>query len=286
MSDSPHYTPGSKSELERLQLQARCLEGLTRRLIRECGIGTGMRVLDLGSGPGDVAFLLAEAVGPSGSVVGVDREQRSVDLARRRAAEAGYGNVSVRGRRRRFPASRCAFDAAIGRLVLIHQRDPAAMIRRAADDVRPGGVIAFLEPALHLDGHSLPEVELVRAAAGSLKRFMLAALPSADVAGRMIPCFMEAGLPEPKVLWEWVVPGSKDDVWLRSFVLTYKTLLPMMQKFGARGSAGRRSRDARRADHGGGESQARPERDRTIRQRLGDQGVARSVWIGFALRSR
>ena len=36
-------------ELERLQLQARCLEGLTRRLIKECGIEPGMRVLDLGS---------------------------------------------------------------------------------------------------------------------------------------------------------------------------------------------------------------------------------------------
>src|SRR5271157_5107291 len=94
MSDSPHYPPGSEAELERLQLQARCLEGLTRRLIRESGIRAGMRVLDLGSGPGGVAFLLSEAVGPSGSVVGVDREERSVDLARRRAAEAGYGNVA------------------------------------------------------------------------------------------------------------------------------------------------------------------------------------------------
>ena len=44
---APHYTPGSESELERLQLQARCLEGLTRRLIRESGIRAGMRVLDL-----------------------------------------------------------------------------------------------------------------------------------------------------------------------------------------------------------------------------------------------
>jgi cyclopropane fatty-acyl-phospholipid synthase-like methyltransferase len=86
MSDSPHYTPGSESELERLQLQARCLEGLTRRLIRESGIRAGMRVLDLGCGPGDVAFLVAEAVGPSGSVVGVDREERSISRggARRR----------------------------------------------------------------------------------------------------------------------------------------------------------------------------------------------------------
>ena len=232
MSDGSHYTPGSETELERLQLQARCLEGLTRRLIRESGIGSGMRVLDLGSGPGDVAFLLAEAVGPSGSVIGVDLEARSVDLASRRAAQAGYANVSFAVAGDDALPADAPFDAAIGRFVLIHQRDPAAMIRRAAAAVRPGGVVAFLEPALHLEGHSIPELELVAAATASLKRCMLAALASPDVAGRMIPCFIDAGLPEPKVLWESVVPGSKDDVWLRSFVLTYKTLLPLMQKFG------------------------------------------------------
>ena len=226
MSDGSHYSPSAETELERLQLQARCLEGLTRRLIRECGIGPGMRVLDLGSGPGDVAFLVAEAVGPSGSVLGVDREERSVMLAKRRAAEAGFANVAFAVADDDALPADAPFDAAIGRLVLIHQPDPAAMIRRAAAVVRPGGIVAFLEPALHLDGHSLPEIELVSAATGSLKRFLLAALPSPDVAGRIIPCFVDAGLPEPKVLWESVVPGSKDDVWLRSFVLTYKTLLP------------------------------------------------------------
>jgi hypothetical protein len=48
----------------------------------------------------------------------------------------------------------------------------------------------------------------------------------------MISCFIQAGLPEPRVLWESVVPGSKDDIWLRSFILTYRTFLPLMQKFG------------------------------------------------------
>ena len=232
MSDRSHYVPGSDVELERLQLQARCVEGLTRRLIRESGIGPGMRVLDLGAGPGDVAFLVAEAVGPTGSVVGVDREERSVALARRRATEAGYSNVAFAVAGDDSLPADATFDAAIGRFVLIHQRDPAAMIRRAAAVVRPGGVVAFLEPAVHCDGHSLPELELVSAAAGSLKQFMLAALPSPDVAGRMIPCFIDAGLSEPKVLWESVVLGSKDEIWLRSFMLSYKTFLPLMQKFG------------------------------------------------------
>jgi ubiquinone/menaquinone biosynthesis C-methylase UbiE len=192
-----------------------------------------MRVIDLGSGPGDVAFLVAETVGPSGSVLGVDREESSVLLARRRAAEARFTNVAFAVAADDVLPADAPFDAAIGRLVLIHQPDPALMIRRAAAVVRPGGIVAFLEPAVHLDGHSLPEVELVSAACGSLKRFMRAALQSPDVAGRMISCFVEAGLPEPNVLWESVVPGSKNDVWLRSFVLSYKTFLPLMEWFGA-----------------------------------------------------
>jgi SAM-dependent methyltransferase len=232
MSDEALYDPGSEAEAERLQLQARCLEGLTRRLIRESGIGPGMRVLDLGAGPGDVAFLVAEAVGRTGSVIGVDREARSVALARRRATEAGHNNVAFMVAGDDALPADAPFDAAIGRFVLIHQRDPAAMIRRAAAVVRTGGVVAFLEPAFHCDGHSLPELELSRAAAGSIKRLMSAILPSPDVAGRMIPCFIDAGLPEPRVLWESVVIGSKDGIWLRSFILTYKTLLPVMKKFG------------------------------------------------------
>ena len=189
--------------------------------------------------------------------------------------EAGYGNVAFAVAGDDSLPADAPFDAAIGRLVLIHQRDPATMIRRAAAVVRPGGVVAFLEPALHLDGHSLPEVELVRAATGSFRRLMLAALPSPDVAGRMIPCFMAAGLPEPKVLWESVVPGSKDDVWLRSFVLTYKTFLPLMQKFG---TVDPRVGDPETlAERITAEAVAKRAQGVTgpIRQRLGDQGVER-----------
>jgi ubiquinone/menaquinone biosynthesis C-methylase UbiE len=232
MSSASHYVLGhSDAELERLQLQARCLEGLTRRLIRECGIERGMRVLDLGCGAGDVALLVAEAVGPSGAVVGVDREQRAVALSRRRAAEAGYDHVAFATADDEGLSEYEPFDAAVGRFVLIHQKDPAATVRRVADAVRPGGIVAFLEPADHVDGHTLPEIELARAARQSLFNFIRAALPSHDVAGRMIPCFIDAGLPEPRVLWESIVSGS-DDIYLRWFISSYKTLLPLMERLG------------------------------------------------------
>lgn len=54
---------------------------MTGRLVNECGIAAGMRVLDIGCGTGDVSMLLADAVGPSGKVVGIDREERAVEVS-------------------------------------------------------------------------------------------------------------------------------------------------------------------------------------------------------------
>ena len=69
----PIYAFGhAQRELDRLSLQARILEPYTRRLFVDAGISTGMRVLDVGCGSGDVSMLAGEIVGPSGQVVGVD----------------------------------------------------------------------------------------------------------------------------------------------------------------------------------------------------------------------
>jgi len=90
-----HYSLGyTDAEHERLIWQASRLAPLTERLFLEAGIGRNQRVLDLGSGVGDVAMLVARLVGPSGEVVGVERDSRSIARARARTAEAGLRNVS------------------------------------------------------------------------------------------------------------------------------------------------------------------------------------------------
>ncbi|TDD08227.1 class I SAM-dependent methyltransferase [Nonomuraea deserti] len=55
-----------------------------------------MRVLDLGSGAGNVSRLAAEFVGPEGSVVGVERDPQAVRRAARLAEDAGWRNVEFR----------------------------------------------------------------------------------------------------------------------------------------------------------------------------------------------
>ena len=71
---NPNYALGHSSrELDRLSFQGIVFAPHTRQLLLEAGLAAGMRVLDVGSGSGDVAFLAADLVGSKGFVLGVDR---------------------------------------------------------------------------------------------------------------------------------------------------------------------------------------------------------------------
>nr|MBA2276460.1 class I SAM-dependent methyltransferase [Chloroflexia bacterium] len=133
------------AERSRLISQGGVFRPLTERLFVAAGLVPGMRVLDLGSGAGDVALLAAEMVGPAGSVVGVDNDPNVLVIARERAYQAGFTNVSfvegdVGGG---VPAD--TFDALVGRFILMYQSDPAAAIQARLPWLRAGAVIAFHE---------------------------------------------------------------------------------------------------------------------------------------------
>src|SRR5262245_9077849 len=115
------------AETRRLQVQAHILNPSTQRLFEQAGITTGMKVLDVGSGAGDVALLLADRVGPRGSVVGVDIDPTVLETARARVGAAGLGNVSfLVGDIATLPLE-TEFDAIVGRLIFVHLRSPAAV---------------------------------------------------------------------------------------------------------------------------------------------------------------
>lgn len=151
MAPETGTTYGSNSiETEHLRLvrQARLLEPLTERLLQEAGIGHGMRVLDLGCGMGDVAMLAARLVGPSGRVVGVDRDAFVLAHASRRAEAAGFENIGFfQSDVADLPASQ-PFDAAVGRFILAFVPDPVAVLKALCALVRSGGVFAFQEVSL------------------------------------------------------------------------------------------------------------------------------------------
>jgi ubiquinone/menaquinone biosynthesis C-methylase UbiE len=87
---------------------------MTERLFQAAGLAPGMRVLDVGSGAGDVAFLAAELVGPDGVVVGVDVDGAALATARARAELLGLRNVTFIEGDVGTAALDDAFDAAVG----------------------------------------------------------------------------------------------------------------------------------------------------------------------------
>lgn len=138
------YVMGRTSaETERLQLQAGVIAPHSAHLLRLAGIGPGMRVLDVGCGAGDVSLLLAELVGPTGAVIGVDMNPVILDVARARVAEAGLTNVTFIESDLTDLRLDERVDALVGRLILIHLKEPAATVRTLSRLVRSGGVVTF-----------------------------------------------------------------------------------------------------------------------------------------------
>src|SRR4029079_9265771 len=93
MNTSQYAFSDRAQEQRRLASQAELFDPLTERLCRAAVLGNGMRVLELGSGAGDVAMLAARLVGREGEVVVVNRDPQAVASATARFTQAGLSNV-------------------------------------------------------------------------------------------------------------------------------------------------------------------------------------------------
>jgi SAM-dependent methyltransferase len=166
-----YYVLGrSAEEVERLQSQAAFIRPFTDRLFRDAGIARGMKVLDLGSGAGDVALLAARLVGQEGAVLGIDTNPAILDVARARAAH--HRNVSFEAGDIRTLSLARDFDAVVGRYVLMFNSDPAHTMREIVDHLRPGGIAAFQEPDFTQGPYAAPPLPFwTRLGIGLLRRF-------------------------------------------------------------------------------------------------------------------
>ena len=156
----PEYVLGSDDvEIARLQAQAAIIAEPTALLFHRGGIRPGMRVLDLGSGPGDVSFQVAEIVGPQGSVVGVEQDPAQIAVATQRRDRLNLDNIEFRQGDARTFVDEEPFDAAVCRLLLMHLPDAADVLAHHMQNLRPGGVFVAVDYDMG-GARALPEVEL------------------------------------------------------------------------------------------------------------------------------
>jgi ubiquinone/menaquinone biosynthesis C-methylase UbiE len=229
---APSYALGhSQCELKRLSTQATLFEPFTRRMFEQAGLTRGMRVLDVGSGNGDVAFLAALFVGESGEVLGVDKSPAAVQAAKARAKAAGLKNVTFTAGDLTTMFFARPFDAVIGRLVLMYQADPVAVLRRLARQLKPGGVIAFQEFDVEA-AKCFPESPTFRQVMGWIR----AALEKTGADNRMglklYSTFVAAGLPEPSMSLEASIGGGEKNPGSLLLPEVIRSLLPVIERLG------------------------------------------------------
>ena len=208
--DSLYALGSTDAEHERLIRQAALLAPLTERFFREAGISHGQCVLDLGSGAGDVAILAARFVGPSGEVVGVERDPRSIARARSRVAEAGLHNVRfTQSDISRLPANK-PFDAVVGRFILMYLADPVAVLRSLFLVVRPGGLFAFHEPSCAPALAVAPQLPLWTTCVSLIRECLHRSGANLEIGLALYQIFREAGLPGPSMRMEIPLGNGPD----------------------------------------------------------------------------
>ena len=218
-------------EVRRLLLQGRLYNDYTEHALRLAGLRPGMRVLDVGSGPGDVSLIAARLVGPSGSVLGVDAAPDMIELARARAAEQGLSTVHFRQSGIDALALDEPVDAVVGRLILMHLPDPAATLRHLSSLVRPGGVLAFSENDITAT-RSIPDLPLfAQVSAGIVRAFEAMGL-SPRFGTTLHTIFADAGLSAPQLTLGTPIGTAADTDILAYAAEVWRLVSPVAQQHG------------------------------------------------------
>ena len=140
MSETSYIIKGGDSGADRLRILGDAVWPAIERVFRNLDIHEGMDCLDFGCGGGDVSVKLAELVGPTGSVTGIDMDPGVLKRARALAEERGVEATFVQQECEDFD-EKDRYDLVYARFILSHLTDPRDSLRRLLASVKPGGWI-------------------------------------------------------------------------------------------------------------------------------------------------
>jgi len=147
------------SAVRRLLVLHRLYGPTGRRLLLKAGLERGMHVADFGCGVGATTRMIAEMVGPSGTVTGIDSSPEQIDQAATTCGGAGLSNVSFR------IADACAtgipshsFDVVYCRFLLLHLTNPSDGLREMGRVLKPGGILLVEDGDIGSAGSEPPTI--------------------------------------------------------------------------------------------------------------------------------
>jgi ubiquinone/menaquinone biosynthesis C-methylase UbiE len=222
----------SAAETQRLILQAQIYGPLTRQFFATAGITVGMKVLDVGSGAGDVALLLADLVGPRGAVIGVEMNPTILDTARARVRAVGWTNVTFLEGDVHSISLDDDFDAVVGRWILMYLPDPVAVLHQLLRHLQPGGIIAFQENDFTYPPMSFPPAFLHQQVLQWTTPPPGRGGPDPQMGSKLYQTYLDAELPAPQLRLDAPIGGGPDWPGYAYVADTVRSLLPMLQQMG------------------------------------------------------
>jgi SAM-dependent methyltransferase len=189
----PIALPQSDHGAARLAVLGRVKWAATIALLRRLGVRTGMHCLDVGCGSGSVSLAIARMVGPSGHVVGFDRNKTvlrwALDAAKRQSvSQATFCTADVRDLE-----ADGQFDVVYSRLLLSRVTDPLDTVHRMTRALRPGGLLVVEDE--EVSSQFCRPVDVAFTQYTNLYGAALRARGGDPEVGPLLPCLLEeAGL--------------------------------------------------------------------------------------------
>ena len=222
----------SVGEAQAIQQLAQILAPVTRQFLEQAGLCAGMKVLEVGSGAGDVALLAAELVSPTGMVIGVDHNPEILATARARAQAARLTQVAFVESDLTAVLLDDPFDAVVGRYILQHVRAPVLLLRHLVRHLRPGGIVAFQEVDLTRLGTSVPPLALFEQVGEWIKESLRREGLDLQFGLSLYRLFLDAGLPPPQIHCQSFLGTGPDWPWYDVLAGRVGSVLPLLLKYG------------------------------------------------------
>lgn len=203
-------------------------ELVNRPALEQLALAGGERVLDVGSGLGQLSRACARAAGPRGRVIGIERSAEQLARARELAeADGEAALVDFRtGDALALPLSEAewgSFDIAHTRFLLEHVSDPQAVVRGMARAVRSGGRVALQD-----DDHDVlrlwPEPPGVMPVWRAYLRTYDRLGCDAFVGRRLVQLLHGAGLRPTRNQWLWF-GGCSGDPRFEALIANFEDIL-------------------------------------------------------------
>jgi ubiquinone/menaquinone biosynthesis C-methylase UbiE len=232
----PTYVLGhSDQELARLERQAEIFSLETRDWLRRGGLKTGLRVLDVGCGVGDVSIIAAEMVGATGSVTGIDSAAIALPMAAARAKRSGYDWLQFIQADLFEYAPAEKFDAIIGRFILMHLPDPKRALSTLRGMLTDGGVMVFIEMDIS-EATAVPPMPLLDRCIAWITETYRRVGAEPNMGSKLYATFRSADL-TPRLSGATRIESGPNSIVYPFAAQTLFSLLPAMERLGIASAA-------------------------------------------------